>query len=50
MNTRRPHQVVAFALSLTLTLAIFSAVSSLAAPGHAGSMLVQAPAVAAAHG
>jgi hypothetical protein len=49
MNTRRPQQAAALALSLILTLAIFSGVSSLSAPQHAGQMLVQATA-AAPHG
>jgi hypothetical protein len=40
MTTRR-HQVAAFALSLMLTLVIFSGVSGLSAPSHAGALLVQ---------
>jgi hypothetical protein len=43
MTTRRPHQAFAFALSLIVTLSIFSGVSSLAAPEHAGQLLVKAP-------
>ena len=42
MTTRRPQQLAAFALSMIVTLAIFTGVSSLAAPDHAGPLLVQA--------
>jgi hypothetical protein len=49
MNSRRPQQAVSFALSLILTLAIFSGVASLSAPEHAGQLLVQAS-TSAAHG
>jgi hypothetical protein len=41
MITLRTHRLVAFALSLLLTLTIFSGVSSLSSPGHAGQWLVQ---------
>ncbi|MDH4050553.1 MAG: hypothetical protein OEU93_03185 [Rubrivivax sp.] len=41
MNSRRPQQAVSFALSLILTLAIFSGVASLSAPEHSGQLLVQ---------
>ncbi|MDH4050555.1 MAG: hypothetical protein OEU93_03195 [Rubrivivax sp.] len=49
MTTRRPQQAAAFALSLILTLAIFSSVSSLATPDPASPWLVQATA-GTAHG
>lgn len=42
MTTRRQPQAVALVLALVLTLAIFSGVSGLAAPEHAGPMLAKA--------
>jgi hypothetical protein len=40
MNTRT-HQVAAIALSLLMTLVIFSGVSGLSSPEHAGAVLAQ---------
>jgi len=42
MTTSFTHQIAAFAFALATTLAIFSGVSSLSSPSHAGAMLVQA--------
>jgi hypothetical protein len=41
MTTRTAH-VAALALSLVMTLGIFSGVTGLSAPAHAGALLVQA--------
>lgn len=41
MTHRRTHQFVAFALSVLMTLGIFSGVSSFASPEHAGQWFVQ---------
>lgn len=41
MITDRTSRLVAFALSLLLTLTIFSGVSSLSSPGHASQLLVE---------
>lgn len=41
MTTRTAH-IAAFALSLVMTLGIFSSVTSLSAPSHAGAQLAQA--------
>jgi len=41
MTTPRRHHAVALVLSVFITLTIFSGVSSLAAPEHAGAMLAQ---------
>jgi hypothetical protein len=40
--TTRTHTAAALALSLLMTLAIFSGVSGLASPSHAGAQLAQA--------
>lgn len=42
MSTRFSHHAAALALALVTTLAIFSGVSSLSSPSHAGALLVQA--------
>ena len=39
--TTRTHTVAALALSLLMTLAVFSGVSGLASPSHAGAHLAQ---------
>ena len=39
MNTARTPRFVAFALALMMTLTIFSGVTSLSAPEHAGQWL-----------
>ena len=41
MNTDRTPRFVAFALSLVMTLAIFSGVTALSSPEHAGQLLVR---------
>lgn len=41
MNTSRTPRLVAFALSLVMTLTIFSSVTSLSSPEHAGQLLVR---------
>lgn len=41
MTTPRSHHAVALVLAVFITLTIFSGVSSLAAPDHAGAMLAQ---------
>ena len=41
MTTRFAHQAAALAFALATTLAIFSGVSSLSSPSHAGAMLAQ---------
>lgn len=41
MNTTRTPRLVAFALALMMTLTIFSGVTSLSAPDHAGQWLAQ---------
>lgn len=41
MSTRSTH-IAAFALSLVMTLGIFSSVTGLSAPTHASAQLVQA--------
>jgi hypothetical protein len=41
MNTARTPRLVAFALSLVMTLTIFSGVTSLSSPEHAGQLLVR---------
>jgi hypothetical protein len=41
MNTARTPRFVAFALSLVMTLTIFSSVTSLSSPEHAGQLLVR---------
>lgn len=46
MNTRISHHVAAIALALATTLVIFSGVSSLSAPAHAGATWAQAHAAA----
>jgi hypothetical protein len=43
MTTARTARLIAFTLSLMMTLVIFSGVTSLSAPEHAGQWLVQAP-------
>lgn len=40
-RTAFSHHAAAFALALATTLVIFSGVSHLAAPSHAGALLVQ---------
>jgi hypothetical protein len=42
MTTRFSHHAAALTLALVTTLAIFSGVSSLSSPSHAGALLVQA--------
>lgn len=41
MNTTRTPRFVAFTLALMMTLTIFSGVTSLSAPEHAGQLLAQ---------
>jgi hypothetical protein len=41
MNTTRTPRIVAFALSLVMTLTIFSSVTSLSSPEHAGQLMVR---------
>lgn len=41
MNDRISHHAAALALALATTLAIFSGVSSLSSPTHAGLLLAQ---------
>lgn len=41
MNTARTPRIVAFALSLVMTLTIFSSVTSLSSPDHAGQWLAR---------
>lgn len=41
MTTRTAH-IAAFALSLVMTIGIFSSVTGLSAPSHAGAQLAQA--------
>lgn len=41
MTTRTAH-IAAFALSLVMTLGIFSSVTGLSAPSHGGAQLAQA--------
>jgi len=50
MNTATAPRLFALVLSVTMTLAIFQGVSTLAEPAHGHQLLVQAPVVAAAHG
>jgi len=50
MHTAAAPRLFALALSVVMTLAIFQGVSTLAAPGHAHQLLVQAPAAAPAQG
>lgn len=50
MTTARTPRLVAFTMALMMTLVIFSGVSSLSAPEHAGQLLVRAKAVQSAHG
>ena len=50
MTTARTPRLVAFALSLMMTLTIFSSVASLSSPEHAGQLLARAEAVQAKHG
>jgi hypothetical protein len=40
--TTKTHHVAALALSLLVTLGIFSGVTGLSAPSHAGQMLAEA--------
>ena len=47
MNTSRTPRFVAFALSVMMTLTVFSGVASLSSPEHAGQMLVRANMAAA---
>ena len=42
MTTRFTHHAAAFLFALATTLAIFSGVSSLSSPSHAGALLAQA--------
>ena len=42
MTTARTPRFIAFTLSLMMTLTIFSGVTSLSAPDHAGQLLVRA--------
>ena len=42
MTTRFSHHAAALTLALVTTLAIFSGVSRLSSPSHAGALLVQA--------
>jgi hypothetical protein len=44
MTPNRPHQALSLVLSLLVSLALFSGVSSLAVPDHAAPVLVQTPA------
>jgi hypothetical protein len=46
MTTARAPRFVAFALSLLMTLTIFSGVTSLSSPEHGGQLLVQVKAEA----
>lgn len=41
MTTARTPRFIAFALSMMMTLTIFSGVTSLSAPEHAGQLLVR---------
>lgn len=41
MNTDRTPRFFAFALSVVMTLAIFSGVTALSSPEHAGQLLVR---------
>ncbi len=41
MNTTRTPRFVAFALAVMMTLTIFSGVTSLSSPEHAGQLLVR---------
>jgi hypothetical protein len=44
--TAKTHHVAALALSLAVTLGLFSSVAGLSAPSHGGQFLVQAKVVA----
>ena len=48
MTTARTSRLIAFTMSLMMTLMIFSGVASLSAPEHAGQLLVRADAVQSA--
>jgi len=49
MNTRFAHHAAALTLAIVTTFAVFSGVSHLAAPSHAGAVLAQ-QAATASHG
>jgi len=50
MNTDRTPRLIAFALSLMVTLTLFSGVASLSSHEHAGHLLARAAAVQSANG
>lgn len=47
--TTRTHRFAAFALSLAMTLVIFSGVTGLSSPEHAGAMLARSAVDTAVH-